>query len=88
MTHHKLPYPAQSEVYLTELLERRAQNVATRYPGQVDVTKFYALSEEGDKYTVMSTPTVVIDDKVIAIGKLLSEEELEKFIKKELEARL
>ena len=68
-------------------LERRARNVAARYPGRVDVAKFDALSEEGDKYTVMSTPTVVIGDKVIAIGKLLSEEELERSIKKELEAR-
>ena len=68
-------------------MEKRANNAAAKYPGKVEVIKFDALSEEGDKYTVMSTPTVVIDDKVIAIGKLLSEEELEKSIKKELEAR-
>jgi len=67
-------------------MERRAQNVAARYPGKVEVAKFDALSAEGDKYTVMSTPTVVISDRVVAIGKLLSEEDLERYIKKDLEA--
>jgi thiol-disulfide isomerase/thioredoxin len=66
-------------------MERRAQNAAARYPGKVEVIKFDALSAEGDKYTVMSTPTVVINDRVVAIGKLLSEEELENIFKKELE---
>jgi len=68
-------------------MERRAQNVASRYPDKVAIAKFDALSTEGDKYTVMSTPTVVVSDRVVAIGKLLSEEELEKYIEKELEAR-
>lgn len=67
-------------------MERRAQNVASRYPGKVEVAKFDALSAEGDKYTVMSTPTVVISDRVVAIGKLLSEEDLERYINKDLEA--
>ena len=66
-------------------MERRVKNVATKYPGKVEVAKFDALSDEGDKYGIMSTPTVVINDKVVAIGKLLSETELEKSIKKELE---
>jgi thiol-disulfide isomerase/thioredoxin len=66
-------------------MERRAQNAAARYPGKVEVVKFDALSAEGDKYAVMSTPTVVVNDRVIAIGRLLSEEELENIFKKELE---
>jgi hypothetical protein len=33
----------------------------------------------------MLTPTVVINERVIAAGKLISEDELEKLIKKELE---
>ena len=37
------------------------------------------MSEEGDSYGVMFTPTVVINDRVISIGRLISEEELEKF---------
>ena len=66
-------------------MERKARNVAEKYPGQVTVNKFDALSEEGDKYSVMLTPTVVANEKVIAMGKLVSEDELENIIKKELE---
>ena len=66
-------------------MERRAKNVAEKYPGQVTVNKFDALSEEGDKYSVMLTPTVVANEKVIAAGKLISEDELENIVKKELE---
>ena len=65
--------------------ERRAKNVAAKYPGEVEVAKFDALSEEGDKYGIMLTPTVVINDKVVVVGKVLSEDELGKSIKKELE---
>ena len=66
-------------------MERRAKNIAAKYPSKVVVAKFDALSEEGDKYGIMSTPTVVINNKVVAVGKVLSEDELEKAIKKELE---
>ncbi len=66
-------------------VEKRAIKVAGKYPGQVEVSKLGALSEEGDKYGIMLTPTVVINDKVVAVGKVISEDELEKLIKKELE---
>ena len=66
-------------------VEKRAKKVAERYSGQVEVTKFDAISEEGRKYGVMLTPTVVINDKVVASGKVISESELERAIKKELE---
>jgi thiol-disulfide isomerase/thioredoxin len=66
-------------------MERRARNVAQKYPGQVTVNKFDALSEEGNKYGVMLTPTVIANEKVIAVGKLISEDELENILKKELE---
>jgi protein-disulfide isomerase len=67
-------------------MERRAQKAAAGYPDRVEVAKFDALSEEGDRYGVMLTPTVVINDRVVAVGKLLSEEEIAKYIAKELEA--
>ena len=66
-------------------MERRVRNVATKYSARVDVAKFDALSEEGDKYGIMSTPTLVIGERVVAVGKLVSEEEIEKYIAKELE---
>ena len=66
-------------------MERRALNVANKYPATVNVAKFDALSEEGDKYGIMLTPTVVINDKAVTVGKIISEDELEKALKKELE---
>jgi len=39
----------------------------------------------GDKYGIMLTPTMVINDTVVAVGKVISEDELAKAIKKELE---
>jgi hypothetical protein len=68
--------------------EKRAKNAANKFKGQVEVEKFDALSKEGDKYSVMLTPTVVINEKVIAVGKLLSENEFETSIKKELEIQI
>ena len=66
-------------------LERRAVNVAGKYSDQIEVTKFDAFSVEGDNYGIMLTPAMVINDKVISAGKLISEEEIEKAIKKEME---
>ena len=66
-------------------VEKRAAKVAGKYPGQVEVAKFDAISDEGRKYNVMFTPTVVINDKVVAAGKVVSEGDLEKAIKKEME---
>jgi protein-disulfide isomerase len=65
-------------------MEKRAQNVAARF-SDIEIAKLDALSEEGDRYGIMSTPTIVVNDKVVSIGKLITEEELEKIIKKEME---
>ena len=66
-------------------MEKRAQNAAAKFPGKVTVVKFDALSEEGDKYGVLTTPTIVINEKVAGAGRLFSESELEALIKKEME---
>jgi len=67
-------------------VEKRANRVANKYPGQVEVSKLNAISEEGQKYSVFFTPTVVINDKVVVAGEVVSEGELEKAIQKEMEA--
>ena len=66
-------------------VEKRAIKVAGRYPGQVEVAKFDAISDEGRGYGVMFSPTVVINEKIVAAGQVISEGDLEKAIKKELE---
>ena len=62
---------------------RWANKVAEKYPGKVGVTHFDALSAEGDKYGILMTPTIVINDKVVSFGKVPSEDDIEKMIKKE-----
>jgi len=66
-------------------VERRAKKVAEKYPGKVEVSKFDALSQEAGMYGVMLIPTVVINDRIVARGKVVSEGDLEKLIKKEME---
>ena len=66
-------------------VEKRANKVAGKYPGQVEVSKLDAISDEGQKYNVFFTPTVVINDKVVSSGEVISESELEKAVKEEME---
>ena len=66
-------------------VEKRAIKVAEKYAGQVEVAKLDAISEEGSKYNIMFPPAVVINDKVVASGEVISESELEKAIKTEME---
>ena len=68
-------------------VEKRANKVASKYPSQVEVSKLDAISEEGQKYNVFFTPTVVINDKIMAAGEVVSEGELEKAIQREIEAQ-
>lgn len=64
---------------------KRANKVAEKYPGKVQVAKSDALSDEGDRYGIMITPSIVINDKVVSVGKIPSENDIEKMIKKEME---
>ena len=68
-------------------MEKRAKRVAERYPGRVEVSKFDALSQEGDRYGIMLIPAVVLNDRVVSTGKVVSEGDLEKLIKGELEGQ-
>lgn len=63
---------------------KRASKVAEKYPGKVQVTKSDALSAEGDRYGIMITPTIVINDKVVSVGKVPSENDIENMIKEEM----
>ena len=63
---------------------KRANKVAEKYPGKINVTHFDALSAEGDKYGILMTPTIVINDQVVSIGKVPSENDIENMIKKEM----
>ncbi len=43
-----------------------------------------AMSEEADKYDILSTPAVVINDRLIVSGKLPSKEEAKRILEKEI----
>ena len=58
-----------------------ARRVQERIGEGVVVEKYSALSEEGDKYGVMMTPTVVVNDEIVVAGKLTSEKKLEDIIR-------
>lgn len=56
--------------------EREAREAAKRFDGQVLVEKVDALSDEGQSYGLLGTPTVVLGDQVLASGKVLPAERL------------
>ena len=59
---------------------RSVEEVAKEYGGKVGVVKFSALSEEADKYGILTTPAVVINDQVAFSGKVPTKEELKRAI--------
>ena len=61
-------------------VEKRAKNLAEKYPGQVTVTKLDAVSEEGQKLQIFFTPAVAVNDKLVSAGEVISEANLEKAI--------
>ena len=61
-----------------------ATKVQERIGEGVLVEKHSALSEEGDKYGIMMTPTVVVDDEIVVVGKAPSEKKLEEIIRSKM----
>ncbi|MHB1043419.1 MAG: thioredoxin family protein [Eubacteriales bacterium] len=67
--------------------EKEARLAAEKFPpGRVIVEKHDALGEIGQKYQIMLTPTIIISEKTVAVGKVLKESELVELIGKEVEA--
>jgi len=48
------------------------------------VVHISAMSEEADRYDIMLTPAVVINDKVVLSGKVPTKEEFKKILQKEM----
>jgi len=64
--------------------EREARMAAERFPGQVEVRKFDALGPEAEPYGLLATPTLIIDDEVVATGKVLTADQLAQLIQPRL----
>lgn len=56
--------------------EREALKAAEQFPGQVQVVKLDALGPEAMAYNFMATPAIVLDDTLLASGRVLRAEEL------------
>jgi small redox-active disulfide protein 2 len=52
-----------------------------------EVVHVSALSAEADKYDIMITPSVVVNEKVVARGKALSKNEFKTILERELKAK-
>ncbi len=61
-----------------------AKKVSERIGEGVVVEKHSALSEEGDKYGIMMTPTVVVNDEIAVVGKAPNEKKLEAIIRSKM----
>ncbi|MFC1910601.1 thioredoxin family protein, partial [Chloroflexota bacterium] len=65
-------------------LTKRVVKVSERYPGKIEVTHFDALTDEGNKYSIIMTPTLVVNNKVVSIANVPSEDDIEKMIKNQI----
>jgi hypothetical protein len=60
--------------------------VAAKFPpGEVTVEVHESLSAEGERYGIMFTPTVMVNETVLAAGRGVSEKEIDKLVRLERE---
>ena len=64
--------------------EKQAREAAQRFPGQVEVVKLDALGPEAEAYGIMSTPMVVVGEKVVGSGKVVPTAKLIPIIEEQL----
>ncbi len=68
--------------------ERLVRRVAAEFGPQVLVSKHGILSAEARRYGVLMTPSIVINDEVVSLGRAPSEQHLRQLIERHLAARL
>ena len=64
--------------------EKAAREVAEKFQ-HVKVEKHDAFSEEAEQYNIMMTPTVLVNDVAVAVGKVPNAVTLEKAVKNALQ---
>ena len=60
--------------------EQEAHKAAERFPGRVQVIKLDALSAQAEAYGLILTPTVVVNDRVVGSGRIVSADQLVTYI--------
>ncbi len=56
--------------------EKEAEKAAEQFPGQVQVVKMDALSPEAERYGLIITPTVIVNEQVVGSGKIVPADQL------------
>ncbi len=64
--------------------EEEAKKAAAKFPGQVTVAKYSALSPEGKELDLVMTPAVVVNGKMVSQGRVPEEGEFERIFRSEL----
>lgn len=64
---------------------KAVKEASKEFGGAVEVSELSALSPEAERYDVMLTPTVVVNGKVVASGRVPAKEEIARAIRRELE---
>jgi len=62
--------------------EAQAQKAAEQFPGQVEVVKLDPLGVEAEQFGLVTTPLVVVGEKVIGAGKVVPAAKLISIIEK------
>lgn len=66
--------------------EKVAREVAQKL-GEVTVVKYDIFSEEAEKYNIMMTPTVMVNNTTFEVGRVPSAEKLERAVRDALNSR-
>ena len=65
-------------------VEQEARKAAEGFPGQVEVLHMDALGPEADKFGMLVTPAVVINDRLVSTGKIVTATQFTDQIRKAL----
>lgn len=65
---------------------RRAQAVVSRFPkGQVRIVEYGSKSPEAQRYGLVLTPTIVVNDTIASVGKLIPAGRLLRLVQSEMD---
>ena len=64
--------------------EAQAEKAAGHFPGRVKVVKLDALGPEAEQYGLVTTPMVIVGEKVVGTGKVVPAAKLVSIIEEKL----
>lgn len=64
--------------------EKQAQDAAAQFPGQVEVVKLDVMSDEAQRYGLVTTPLIVVGEELVGRGKVVPAAKLIPIIQKHL----